>query len=162
MKQGFKRGFMLVCALTFVLVVIMGVAGVALASGAAEMPQTAGGGFDFTGIAVSVIGTVGMVLAALLGLVVRRYVIPWLEDRNLIDAAEIVVNAVEAIKGRYMGPEKWAMALERMKAKGYNIDCVAVLDALKAAWQKLNLGQIAAGVKEPEVCVPPDAGEETE
>lgn len=159
MKQGLKRSLFLVGVLTLALVMILGMgmlSGSALASGAedaaggAVAAQGAGNGFDFTGIAVSVIGTVGMVLAALLGVVVRRYVIPWLEDRNLMDAAEIVVNAVEAIKGRYMGPEKWAMALERMKAKGYNIDCVAVLDALKAAWQKLDIAQVAAGVKEVE------------
>lgn len=46
-----------------------------------------------------------------------------------------------------------------MEALGWNVDAQQVIDALKAAWQKLNLQQIEAGVKEAEA---PSGKEETE
>lgn len=43
------------------------------------------------------------------------------------------------------------VAKERARARGFDVNSDALVDALKAAWLQLNIGQIAAGVKEPEV-----------
>ena len=103
---------------------------------------------DWTALVVAVIGVIGTALSALLGRVWVRYVKPWLEQRELTDAAKIIVEAVEAIFGRYCGEQKWQAALEKMVERGFNIDSDIVLDALKAAWKQLDMAMIAAGEKE--------------
>ena len=124
------------------------------------MPEL-GVSIDWTALVVAMIGVIGTAASALLGRVWVKYVRPWLEKRDLTDAAEIVVDAVEALLGRYCGEEKWRLALEKMEARGFNIDNEVVLDALRAAWQQLDLAMIAAGeknvygVSEPEK--PPEA-----
>ena len=104
-------------------------------------------GVDWTPIIVAVIGMVGTVMSAMLARVWMSYVKPWLEQKGLSDAAVIVVDAVEALLGRYCGEDKWALALDRMRDRGYDVNSDAVLDALKAAWKQLDLRQIAAGEK---------------
>lgn len=127
---------------------------------AATMPEL-GVSIDWTALVVAMIGVIGTAASALLGRVWVKYVRPWLEKRDLTDAAEIVVDAVEALLGRYCGEEKWRLALEKMEARGFNIDNEVVLDALRAAWQQLDMAMIAAGeknvygVSEPEK--PPEA-----
>lgn len=116
---------------------------------------------DWTPLVVAVIGVIGTALSALLARVWVRYVKPWLEKRDLTDAAKIVVEAVEALLGRYCGAEKWQLALEKMEARGFNIDNEMVLDALRAAWQRLNLSMIASGEKKAiEGTEPPDTSGE--
>ena len=78
-----------------------------------------------------------------------------IRDRDLSDAAKIVVGAVEALLGRYCGEEKWELALQKMAERGFNIDSDAVMDALRAAWKELDLQQIMAGEKTGEG-KPPD------
>ena len=97
--------------------------------------------FDLTDVLIAVALAVG-------GYVWRKWVRPWLEARELMEEAEIVVNAAEALIGRGNGAEKWAMAVERMREYGFDVDVDAVLDALRAAWRKLNTEQLAAGEKE--------------
>lgn len=126
---------------------------------AATMPEL-GVSIDWTALVVAMIGVIGTAASALLGRVWVKYVRPWLEKRDLTDAAEIVVDAVEALLGRYCGEEKWRLALEKMEARGFNIDNEVVLDALRAAWQQLDMAMIAAGEKkinEPDK--PPECGE---
>ena len=77
---------------------------------------------DWTALVVAVIGVIGTALSALLGRVWVKYVKPWLEQRDLTDAAKIIVEAVEAIFGRYCGEQKWQAALEKMVERGFNID----------------------------------------
>ena len=113
---------------------------------AATMPEL-GVSIDWTALVVAMIGVIGTAASALLGRVWVKYVRPWLEKRDLTDAAEIVVDAVEALLGRYCGEEKWRLALEKMEARGFNIDNEVVLDALRAAWQQLDMAMIAAGEK---------------
>lgn len=103
---------------------------------------------DWTDILVALIGVLGTVLTVVITYALKKYVNPWLEQNDLTDAAEIVVNAVEALLGRYTGDDKWQLALEKMEVLGWNVDAQQVVDALKAAWQKLNLQQIEAGIKE--------------
>ena len=119
----------------------------ALAEEAVTMPEVAAS-IDWTALVVAVIGVIGTAVSALLGRVWVNYVRPWLEKRDLTDAAEIVVDAVEALLGRYCGEDKWKLALEKMEARGFNIDNEVVLDALRAAWCQLDLKQLAAGEKE--------------
>lgn len=129
----------------------------------AETAEAVAAAIDWTPLVVAVIGVIGTALSAVIARVWVRWVRPWLEKRNLTDAAKIVVEAVEAILGRYCGAEKWKLALEKMEARGFNIDSDVVLDALRAAWQQLNRDMIESGEKtEIEGKKPPDAqGEET-
>ena len=77
------------------------------------------------------------------------YVVPYLESKNLIEAAKVAVNAAEAMFGRYKGEEKLKYALKLLEDQGWNVDTDIVLAALRSAWQELDLKQIEAGVKEP-------------
>ncbi len=103
---------------------------------------------DWTALVVAVIGTAAAVLGACLRQVWVQQVRPWLEQRDLSDAAKIVVEAVEALLGRYCGEDKWRMALEKMQARGFNVDEDQVVDALHAAWYQLNQAMILSGEKE--------------
>ena len=125
----------------------------------AETAQAVAAAVDWTALVVAVIGVIGTALSALLGRVWVRWVRPWLEKRDMTDAAKIVVEAVEALLGRYCGEDKWKLALEKMEARGYNIDSDVVLDALRAAWKQLDMAMIAAGEKKAiEEAEPPEAG----
>ena len=115
---------------------------------------------DWTALVVAVIGVIGTAASALIGRVWVRYVKPWLEQRDLSDAAKIVVEAVEALLGRYCGEDKWKLALQKMADRGFYTDSQQVIDALKAAWKQLDMAMIAAGEKkinEPDK--PPECGE---
>ena len=103
---------------------------------------------DWTALVVAVIGVIGTAVSALLGRVWVKYVRPWLEQRDLTDAAKIVVEAVEALLGRYCGEDKWKLALEKMQERGFNIDSDIVMDALRSAWKRLDIDQMASGEKE--------------
>lgn len=103
---------------------------------------------DWTALVVAVIGVIGTAASALLGRVWVKYVKPWLEQRDLTDAAKIVVEAVEALLGRYCGEEKWELALQKMADRGFYTDSQQVIDALKAAWKQLDMAMIAAGEKD--------------
>ena len=103
---------------------------------------------DWTALVVAMIGVIGTAISALLGRVWVKYVRPWLEQRDLTDAATIVVEAVEALLGRYCGEEKWRLALEKMQHRGFRIDSDLVMDALNAAWKQLDMSMIAAGEKD--------------
>lgn len=117
----------------------------------AETTQSVAAAIDWTPLVVAVIGVIGTALSAAIARVWVRWVRPWLEKRNLTDAAKIVVEAVEALLGRYCGEEKWKLALEKMEARGFNIDSDVVLDALRAAWRQLNMAMIASGEKKDKV-----------
>ena len=119
----------------------------AMAEEAATMPEVATS-IDWTALVVAVIGVIGTALSALIGRVWVKYVRPWLEQRDLADAAKIVVEAVEALLGRYCGEDKWKLALEKMQERGFNIDSDIVMDALRSAWKQLDIDQMASGEKE--------------
>lgn len=103
---------------------------------------------DWTALVVAMIGVIGTAISALLGRVWVKYVRPWLEQRDLTDAAKIVVEAVEALLGRYCGEDKWKLALEKMQDRGFDVDSEIVMDALRSAWKQLDIDQIASGEKE--------------
>ena len=119
----------------------------AMAEEAVTMPEVAAS-IDWTALVVAVIGVIGTAVSALLGRVWVKYVRPWLEQRDLTDAAKIVVEAVEALLGRYCGEEKWKLALQKMADRGFYTDSQQVIDALKAAWKQLDMAMIAAGEKD--------------
>ena len=119
----------------------------AMAEEVATMPEVAAS-IDWTALVVAVIGVIGTAVSALLGRVWVKYVRPWLEQRDLTDAAKIVVEAVEALLGRYCGEEKWKLALQKMADRGFYTDSQQVIDALKAAWKQLDRAMIAAGEKD--------------
>jgi hypothetical protein len=101
---------------------------------------------DYTQIIIYVIG---IIVTIMLGLV-SKHLIPWLKEKNLYESAVIAVNAAEALYGRYKGEEKLAAALESLKEKGYNIDSVAVKDAVRAAWKQLDRAMYDSGEKLPQ------------
>ena len=119
----------------------------AMAEEVATMPDVAAS-IDWTALVVAVIGVIGTAASALLGRVWVKYVRPWLEQRDLTDAAKIVVEAVEALLGRYCGEDKWKLALEKMAERGFYTDSQQVIDAIKAAWKQLDMAMIAAGEKD--------------
>lgn len=119
----------------------------AMAEEVATMPEVAAS-IDWTALVVAVIGVIGTAVSALIGRVWVKYVRPWLEQRDLTDAAKIVVEAVEALLGRYCGEDKWKLALEKMQERGFNIDSDIVMDALRSAWKRLDIDQMASGEKE--------------
>lgn len=119
----------------------------AMAEEAATMPEL-GVSIDWTALVVAVIGVIGTAVSALLGRVWVKYVRPWLSQRDLTDAAKIVVEAVEALLGRYCGEDKWKLALQKMADRGFYTDSQQVIDALKAAWKQLDMAMIAAGEKD--------------
>lgn len=150
-----KKVFCLAC----LLMALALLPALAMAQEAAAMPEVAAS-IDWTALVVAVIGVIGTALSALLGRVWVKYVKPWLEQRDLTDAAKIVVEAVEALLGRYCGEDKWKLALEKMAERGFYTDSQQVIDALKAAWKQLDMAMIAAGEKkinEPDK--PPECGE---
>ena len=119
----------------------------AMAEETVAMPEVAAP-IDWTALVVAVIGVIGTALSALIGRVWVNYVRPWLSQRELTDAAKIVVEAVEALLGRYCGEEKWKLALQKMADRGFYTDSQQVIDALKAAWKQLDMAMIAAGEKD--------------
>ena len=119
----------------------------AMAEEAVTMPEVAAS-IDWTALVVAVIGVIGTAVSALIGRVWVKNVRPWLEQRDLTDAAKIVVEAVEALLGRYCGEDKWKLALEKMAERGFYTDSQQVIDALKAAWKQLDMAMIAAGEKD--------------
>ena len=138
-----KKVFCLAC----LLMALALLPALAMAQEAAAMPEVAAS-IDWTALVVAVIGVIGTALSALLGRVWVKYVKPWLEQRDLTDAAKIVVEAVEALLGRYCGEEKWKLALEKMADRGFYTESQEVIDALKAAWKQLDMAMIAAGEKD--------------
>ena len=119
----------------------------AMAEGAAGAAASAPA-IDWTALVVAVIGVIGTAASALLGRVWVKYVKPWLAQRDLTDAAKIVVEAVEALLGRYCGEDKWKLALQKMADRGFYTESQEVIDALKAAWKQLDMAMIAAGEKD--------------
>ena len=119
----------------------------AMAEETVAMPEVAAP-IDWTALMVAVIGVIGTALSALLGRVWVKYVKPWLEQRDLTDAAKIVVEAVEALLGRYCGEDKWKLALQKMADRGFYTESQEVIDAIKAAWKQLDMAMIAAGEKD--------------
>ena len=105
---------------------------------------------DVTDVVTSLIALIAGVGAALLSYVWKRWAKPWLEQKKLMEVAEIVVNAVEAILGRGYGADKWILALDKMAQYGFDVESQAVEDALNAAWKKLDLSQMMAGEKKPD------------
>lgn len=115
----------------------------------AETAETA---FEMTGIIEALIALFAAVGLAILRYVWKKYIRDWLVQNELMEVAEIVVNAVEAIVGRGKGEEKWAMALEKMANEyGFDVNSEAVQDALRAAWKQLDLSQLMAGEKTPKI-----------
>lgn len=136
-----------VFCLAYLLMALALLPALAMAQEAAAMPEVAAS-IDWTALVVAVIGVIGTALSALIGRVWVRYVRPWLEQRDLTDAAKIVVEAVEALLGRYCGEDKWKLALEKMQERGFSIDSDIVMDALRSAWKRLDIDQMASGEKE--------------
>lgn len=96
-----------------------------------------------------VTGFIAVILTVLSRLTVK-YAVPWMKKHNLMQAAEIAVNAAEAIYGRYNGDKKLNAAIDMLKQQGFAVDNIEVIHALKAAWEQLNLNMMLAGAKEPE------------
>ena len=136
---------MIFCVLLLTVLALL--PALATAEGAAGVDASAPV-IDCTALVVAMIGVIGTAASALLGRVWVKCVKPWLEQRDLTDAAKIVVEAVEALLGRYCGEDKWKLALEKMAERGFYTDSQQVIDALKAAWKQLDMAMIAAGEKD--------------
>lgn len=104
--------------------------------------------FDWTPIITAIITAFFATFGVAIKNIWDKHIAPWLEDKQLTQAAQIVINAVEAILGRGNGSAKWDLAMAKMKERGFDVDSDAVRQAMLSAWQELNLWQIGAGAKE--------------
>jgi len=94
---------------------------------------------DITGIAVAVI--------SLLGVLITRYVIPWIKSRtteaqrrDIREWAAVAVAAAEMIfKGPEKGKEKLAYAMQYLEDRGIKMDDVALRGAVEAALHEMKL-----------------------
>lgn len=105
---------------------------------------------DVTGVVILALLLLVMIGATVCAHLWRKYVRPWLEKKNMLWIAEYADEAVmfaEALIGRGFGTDKWECALDKMKDFGFYVNDEAVKAALKAAWKRLDLKQIAAGEK---------------
>lgn len=101
------------------------------------------------------LGLAGTALSALLGWLFRKYVMPWigdtvmpwLEQKKLLKAAQTAVEYAEATIGRFNGAMKWELAEETLVKLGYDVRAPEVVAAAKAAWMQLDISQYAAGIK---------------
>ena len=108
-----------------------------------------------TQVVIWVLCSVLTVLGGVATWAAKTYVVPWLKDvavpwlkqKNLLDAAKVAVEYAEAVVGRFNGEEKFRLALTVLESKGWNVKSDEVLQAVKAKWQEMNLAQVAAGVK---------------
>ena len=82
------------CILTFIVLITLPLLAIAEEKGIIES-------VDWTQLVVSAIFVLASIISAVLGRVWINYVKPWLEQRGLVDACKIVVDAVEALIGRY-------------------------------------------------------------
>ena len=107
-----------------------------------------------TQVAVWMLCGILSALGALATWAMKSYVVPWLQDvavpwlkqKNLLEAAKVAVQYAEGVVGRFNGEEKLQLALTIMESRGW-IKSDEVLQALKAKWVELDLAQITAGVK---------------
>ena len=102
---------------------------------------------DWTDVIVAVIGVLATVAGYGVKILMQRYVVPWLEQKRLMAAAQIAVNAAEAMYGRYNGGDKMRFALDVLNKKGFHVDPDSITDAISAAWQELDIKQYLAGIK---------------
>lgn len=98
---------------------------------------------ELTQIIIAAITLLGTVIAA----VVAHYVVPWLKNKNLYEAALIAVHAAEALYGRYNGNQKLTAALQMLKEKGYKVESTEVVNAVQAAWKQLDIAMYNDGEK---------------
>lgn len=75
------------------------------------------------------------------------FIRPWLDQHHLNEAATIAVQAAEALVGRYHGEDKLRNVMDQLASVGFNVDSQIVIDAVLAAWQRLNMDMISAGIK---------------
>lgn len=100
------------------------------------------------------------VLTAIIGRLWVLYIRPWLDQHKLIEAATVAVHSAEELFGRYHGEEKLENALLQLSELGFDVDSDIVIRAVKAAWQKLNIEMISAGMKNPAPGDQPVGGQE--
>ncbi len=101
-------------------------------------------GFDWTTIVIAFIGLITTICVTL----ITKQLLPWLKEKNLYQAALIGVDAAEAMYGRYHGDAKLEYAINSLKIKGFDVETLPVIDALKAAWKQLDMAMIADGLKD--------------
>ncbi len=90
-----------------------------------------------TKIIAWILGIVGTALSACIGLCMKKYIIPWLNDvaipwlkqKKLFNAAQTAVEYAEATVGRLNGQIKWDIAEDMLKRLGYDINSTEVIAA---------------------------------
>ena len=152
---------------TVALVLTLALCAGAVAALAEASTATAGPSIDWSTLLTQVVVWAIGALAGVAAWALKKYVypwfltaaVPWMETHNLVTMADVAVKYAEAELGRYTGAEKWKMAIDLMRAKGFDVNSDEVIAALKAAWETLDLEQITAGIKDAK---PPDAAAQTE
>lgn len=139
---GFALILVLICTL------MMGALQGAMAEGADAAPVA----FDATQIVAVVIVLIGTTLGAVLLWLANKFVMPWVKTSALGKYADEAVRFVEALLGRGGGEEKLkqtsAWVVEMLGKIHVQVNAAEIEAAILAAWQRMNLEQIAAGVKD--------------
>ncbi len=105
-----------------------------------------------TDVVGAVVVAIGAALGFALAWLTYKYVIPWVKTSMLGKLAEYAVEYAELIIGRAGGSQKLEIAtnfvVTRLAQFGLKVDSEGIYAAIVAAWSKLNLAQIAAGIKD--------------
>ena len=85
-------------------------------------------------------------MIAVLAAVALKYLIPWIQGKTTAQQREdmliwvdIAVHAAQQLFHQADGATRLTYALDLLKSKGYNVDDVALRDAVEAAVLKLHL-----------------------
>ena len=86
---------------------------------------------------------------AILAAIATAYIVPWLKSKttanqreDLLVWVDIAVQAAQQLYYQADGAQRLNYALEVLEAKGFDIDDVAVQDAIEAAVLKLHQGLV--------------------
>ena len=105
-----------------------------------------------TDLVGAVVVAIGAALAFALAWLTYKYVIPWVKTSMLGKFAAYAVEYAEVLIGRDGGAQKLEIAtdfvVDRLARIGIKVDGEGIYAAIVAAWSKLNLAQIAAGIKD--------------
>ena len=100
--------------------------------------------FDWTPILTAIIGLIGSLAAY----VWQKHARPWIDEKRLTEAAMVVVNAVEVMMAGSFGTQKLAAAISKLASMGLRADETAIREAIEAAYNKMYIEQVAAGVRD--------------
>lgn len=142
-----------ICLVLLLLLMPLLLCGWALVPGAlAEVATAVATAFDATPIVAAAIVLIGTALGAALLWLTYKYIVPLLKVPILGTLSKWAVDLAEKELGSGNGEAKFDMAadyiVKALAGLHVNVDAAQIRAAIESAWTALDLGQIAAGVKD--------------